>query len=153
MNKRTQSLYNSLVGGSIEFSFKKKLDGALGIDKNIQVARERIKKNVALALEAGGKTAVMLLAELTAFYAKEPYYMAVRGEIEMRRYRPMVLEYMELDVQERAERLHESLEVPIHKDKFREAKVEALRYFLTTYVGRIKDFRSLLTKEEYLIIV
>lgn len=153
MDKRTQNLYRSLVGGSIEFSFKRKCDGSLGIEKNIKAAKERIGRDVALAHETGGNIGIILLAELTSFYSKESYYFAVRGSIEMRRYRPMVLEYMGLSVEERAERLHSILEASTLKDRHREAKVTALRYFLSTYSGRIKDFKTLLTKEEYLLIV
>ena len=152
MNKRTQDLYKSLVGSSIEFSFKKKLDGALSIDKNIRVAREKISKDVELALSIGGKTCVMLLAELTSFYSKEPYYFAVRSAIEMRRYRPMVLDYLSQSVEERNDHLRRVLEKSTLRDKDRDAKVQALRYFLSTYTGRLKDFRKLLTKEEYLIV-
>ena len=105
-----------------------------------------------MALAVGGELCVMLLAELTSFYSKETYYMAVRGEIEMRRYRPSVLEYLKLSVDERAERLHEVLKEPIRKDRNRDLKVAALKYFLSTYTSRITEFRKLLTKEEFLIV-
>lgn len=153
MDKRTQDLYRSLVGGSIDFSFRKKMDGGLGIEKNIQIAKEQIRKGVELAFSAGGSICVMLLAELTSFYSKQAYYYAVRPCIEMRRYRPMVLEYLSLSVDERNSRLSDALVKSDLRDKHREAKVEALRYFLSTYSGRASYYRPLLTREEYLIIV
>lgn len=79
--------------------------------------------------------------------------MAVRSSIEMRRYRPLVLEYLKLSTEERAEKLKEFLRDGIPaRDKNRDAKVEAVRYFTTTYGGRLKEFRKLLTREEFLII-
>ena len=103
MNERTQNLAYSLVGSSIDFSFKKKLEGATPIDENIRVEKSRISKNVELAHSAGGSLCVALLGEMTARYMKEIYYMAVRSSIEMRRYRPLVLEYLKLSSEERAE--------------------------------------------------
>lgn len=153
MDKRTQDLYRSLVGGSIEFSFKKKVDGALSIEKNIQVAKRQIQKGIDLAFSSGGNICVMLLAELTSFYSKQPYYFAVRPCITMRRYRPMVLEYLSQSVDERASRLWDALVKSNLRDKNREAKVEALRYFLSTYSSRAAEYKTLLTKEEILIIV
>lgn len=155
MDKGIQSLAPSLVGGSIDFSFRKKVSDATPIDENIRVERKRIAKNVERAFEAGGTLCVTLLAEMTSFYSKELYYMAVRGAIEMRRYRPLVLEYLEKTPEERSEHLMELLdEKPKRRgEDFRDLKVEALRYFLMTYKGRIKDFKSHLTREEFMIVV
>lgn len=153
MNERTQNLAYSLVGSSIDFSFKKKLEGATPIDENIRVEKSRISKNVELAHSAGGSLCVALLGEMTSRYMKELYYMAVRSSIEMRRYRPLVLEYLKLSTEERAEKLKEFLRDGIPaRDKNRDAKVEAVRYFTTTYRGRLKEFHKLLTREEFLII-
>ena len=153
MNERTQNLAYSLVGSSIDFSFKKKLEGATPIDENIRVEKSRISKNVELAHSAGGSLCVALLGEMTSRYMKELYYMAVRSSIEMRRYRPLVLEYLKLSTEERAEKLKEFLRDGIPaRDKNRDAIVEAVRYFTTTYGGRLKEFRKLLTREEFLII-
>lgn len=153
MNKGIQSLFPSLVGTSIEYSFKKKVASVTTIEQNIRVAKKRIERDVGLALSVGGELGIMLLSEMTSFYSKEPYYMAVRSAIEMRRFRPRVLEYMSLSVDERAERLQKVLAVPLRKDKHRDMKVETLRYFLSTYVSRIQDFKKLLTREEFLIVV
>lgn len=153
MNNGIKSLFPSLVGSSIEYSFKKKLASVTPIEQNIRSAKRRIERDVEMALAVGGELCVMLLAELTSYYSKETYYMAVRSSIEMRRFRPRVLEYMALSVDERAERLQKVLSEPIRKDKNREIKVEALRYFLSTYVGRINEFKKLLTREEFLIVV
>lgn len=152
MNERSTDLYKSLVGSSTDYSFKNKVASATPIDQNIASAKKRIKRDIDMALAVGGELCVMLLAELTSFYSKETYYMAVRGAIEMRRYRPSVLEYLKLSVDERAERLHEVLKESIRKDKNRDLKVTALKYFLSTYTSRITEFRKLLTKEEFLIV-
>lgn len=153
MNERTKNLAFSLVGSSIDFSFKKKLEGATPIDENIRVEKSRIRKNVELAHNAGGSLCVALLGEMTARYMKEIYYMAVRSSIEMRRYRPLVLEYLKLSTEERAEKLKGFLRDGIPaRDKNRDAKVEAVRYFTTIYGGRLKEFRRFLTREEFLII-
>ena len=153
MNEGIRSLYPSLVGSSIEFSFKKKMSSATPIEQNIQSAKKRIERDVEMALAVGGELCVMLLAELTYFYMNEPYYMAVRSSIEMRRYRPAVLEYLKLPVQERADRLKAVLSEVLRTDKNRDVKVEALRYFLSTYPSRLKEFKGLLTREEYMIVV
>lgn len=152
MNDRTQSLYKSLVGGSIDFSFKKAVASVTPIEQNIRAAKRRIERDVETALSAGGELAIMLLAELTSYYSKEIYYMAVRGCIEMRRYRPLVIDYMKLSVEEREKRLMGALSKPIRSDKNRDLKIAALYYFLSTYQSRVTGFKKLLTKEEYLIV-
>lgn len=153
MNKGTQSLYTSLVGGSIEFSFRKKVTSAISIDRNIQSARAKIEEDVKVALDTGGELCVMLLAELTNYYRKEVYYMAVRSAIEMRRYRPAVLDYLQLGVDERAERLKEMLSEKLHRDKQRDLKVTIAKYFLGTYPSRTADFKKLFTREEFMVVV
>ena len=153
MNKGSMELLRSLVGSSIEFSFKKKLAGAVSIEDNIRSARRNIVRDTQEALSVGGELCVMTLAELTYHYMQEVWYMAVRGAIEMRRYRPAVLEYMKLDVGERAERLMYALSEKRSHDRHRDLKIAALKYFLSTYPGRAKDFKSLLTRSEYLIVV
>lgn len=152
MNKRTQSLLTSLVGSSIEFSFKNKVANALSIDDNIEEARRQICCDVDEALETGGELCVMLLAELTNYYRNQLYYMAVRGSIEMRRYRPRVLEYLKLSVEERAAKLRGVLSEKLRLDRNRELKVTIAKYFLNTYPSRLSSFRSLFTKSEYLIV-
>lgn len=149
MNERTQSLFSSLVGSSIEFRFKEKMSGVLSIES----VKKKIAQDVEMALAVGGKLCVMLLSELTYFYMHEMYYMAVRSSIEMRRYRPTVLEYMELPVQERANRLKNVLSEGLKTDKNRDIKIVALKYFLSTYPGRIKEFKGLLTREEYMMVI
>lgn len=153
MNKGTQNLYPSLVGSSIEFSFKKKVANATPIEQNIQSARKRIERDTEEALAVGGELCVMLLAELTNYYRKEIYYMAVRSAIEMRRYRPAVLEYLQLDVSERAERLKAVLSEKLRGDRNRELKVSVAKYFLGVYPSRLSDFKKLFTREEYMIVV
>lgn len=153
MKDRTKDLFPSLVGSSIEFNFLKKVANATPITDNITAAKRRIMRDVKDALAVGGELCVMLLAELTNFYRNEIYYMAVRSSIEMRRFRPAVLDYMGLDVQERADRLKEVLSEKLRGDKNRDVKITALRYFLSTYPSRAKEFKSLLTREEYLLVV
>lgn len=152
MNKRTQSLFQSLVGSSIEFSFKKKVTNVLSIDENIKESRRSISVDVEDALECGGALCVMLLAEMTNYYRNQLYYMAVRSAIEMRRYRPKVLEYLQLSVDERAERLQNVLSEKLRGDRNRELKVTIAKYFLQTYPSRLSSFRKLFTKAEYLIV-
>lgn len=145
-------LLRSLVGSHTEFNFKNSFNPVLTAEKNILEAKKSISKDVEVALCTGGKLAVMLLGELTAFYRTEPYYMAVRSYIQMRRYRPLVLEYLHLSVEERADALKKSLSESIKKDTHRDLKISALKYFLSVYTGRLKEFRSLLTREEFLIV-
>lgn len=152
MNKRTTDLFTSLVGSSIDFSFKKKFDDALSIEKNIKAARRKIRKDVEGALRIGGYEAVVLLAELTSFYSKQVYYMAVRGEISMHRYRPLVLDYLNMNTDQRADKLRELLSKPIRSDKARDLKVTALGYFVSTYTGRLASFKDVLTREEFITI-
>lgn len=152
MCEGTQSLYLSLVGSSTEFSFKKKIPNVTTLEWNIQSAKERIARDIEVALEIGGELCVMLLAELTNYYRRESYYMAVRSSIRMRRYRPAVLEYLNLEVSERAERLHSVLSEKLRSDRYRDLKILIARYFLGTYPSRLPEFKPLLTREEYLIV-
>lgn len=153
MDKGSMELMRSLVGSSIEFSFKKKLAGAVSIEDNIRSARRNIVRDTQEALSVGGELCVMTLAELTYHCMQEMWYMAVRGAIEMRRYRPAVLEYMKLPIYERAERLHNALSENRAHDRHRDLKVTALKYFLATYPSRAVDFKRVLTREEYMLVV
>lgn len=151
MDKRTKDLYQSLVGSSTDYSFKSKLTSAVNLEKNIQAARKSIKRDIQEALSIGGNLCVMLLAELTNYYRNETYYMAVRGAIEMRRYRPSVLEYLHEPVQERAERLVAALSSE-SKGKVRDLKVSIAKYFLKAYPSRLRDFKKFFTREELMIV-
>lgn len=152
MSKGITGLFPSLVGSSIEFSFNKKGSNAVTIEQSIRSSKERIKKDIEEAMSIGGELCVMLLAELTNYYRKEVYYMAVRSSIEMRRYRPAVLSYLQLEVQERAERLQSVLAEKLRGDKNRDLKILITKYFLGTYPNRLPDFKKLLTREEYMIV-
>lgn len=152
MNERIRSLYQSLVGSSTEFSFKNKVSSVTTIENNIKVARERIERDVDSALSVGGKLCVMLLAELTSYYRNTVYYMAVRSSIRMRRYRPLVLEYLKLTVEERSKRLADVLSENVYRDRNRDLKVTIAGYFLGLYTRRINEFKPLLTHEEFFMI-
>lgn len=134
-------LEKSLVGSTIEYSFGKN-------SGNIDAAKERIRENVKLAHSVQGIYCVTLLGEMTAYYRNEIYYMAVRSCIEMRRFRIPVLEYLNLSVSERAERLCDLLS----KSKHRELVIEALRYFLLIYPNRTSSFKKYLSREEYITV-
>lgn len=152
MNERIRSLYQSLVGSSTEFSFKNKVSSVTTIENNIKVAKERIERDVDSALSVGGKLCVMLLAELTSYYRNTVYYMAVRSSIRMRRYRPLVLEYLKLTVEERSKRLADVLSENVYRDRNRDLKVTIAGYFLGLYTRRINEFKPLLTREEFFMI-
>lgn len=153
MDKRTKELYQSLVGASTEFSFKKKLSNPLSLEKNIEAAQRKISRDVKTALSVGGKLCIMMLAEITNHYRNEPYYMAVRSYIEMRRYRPTVLEYLSKEVEERADEIRSILSESIKGDKNRELKVGILEHFIAVYPSRLSMFKSLITRSEYLQVV
>lgn len=154
METKVPELYYSLVGSSIDFSFKKKLDNALSIENNIRMARARITKSLTKAIECRSTPfKVTCMAELLDYYRRQTYYMAVRGAIELRRLRPDVLSYLnENTPDERAETLYGWLESS-KKHPDREVIVEALRYYLMSYPSRARQFREVLTREEYLIVV
>lgn len=152
MNSTQVGLLKSLVGSSIDFSFKKNCPDALKIDHNIKVARNNITRDIGEALKVGGELCVMLIAELTNHYMNERYYTAVRSAISMKRYRPVVLEYLKLSVEERASRLRRILSEETRRDKNRDLKITIARYFFNTYPCRLHDFRKLLTKEEFIIV-
>lgn len=147
-NERTQMLLKSLVGASIEFKFGKYSD-ATSIEENIKSEKRKIAKNLSLAFESGKGLCVALLGEMLSYYMKETYYMAVRSSLELRRYRPRVMDYLKLSIDEREKFLIDQLNKKVGD---RDAKVEAVRYFLSTYKGRIKNFRPYLNKEEFLIV-
>ena len=94
----------------------------------------------------------MLLTELTNYYRKKIYYMVVWSVIEMRRYRPAVLDYLQLEVSERAERLQSVLAEKLRGNKNVDLKISITKYFLGTYPSRLLDFKKLFTHEEYMIV-
>lgn len=142
------TLLASLVGSHTEFKFSKYDEDALKTDFNR--LRQQITRHSEQALEAGGNTCIMLLAEMTDNLRRKSYYGSVRGSIIMHRYRPAVLEYMELPVEERREKLLTALKSK--GDKKRPLRVLAAKYFLETYKSNKSYFTDILTKEELLII-
>ena len=151
--KNIESLYPSLVGSHIEHSFmRKKSDTAErdALERSVISSRAKIKKDIDSAFKTGGELCIILLAELLSYYTKQVYYMGVRSSIELRRYRPTVLEYLrEKSVEKRAETLVSILSTVVGD---RDIKVLALKYFLSTYTSRISEFRGLLSKEEFLMV-
>ena len=152
MSKGIWDMNHSLVGGSIEFSFKRSISDTSTIDKEIECTRKRIEKDVESALSVGGEICVMLLAELTNFYLRKVYYMAIRGAIRMRRYRPAVIEYTKLDIDKRAEKLSLLLSDKSRGDHNRDLKVLIAKYFLSAYPNRLPEFKNLLNREEYIFV-
>ena len=142
------ALLESLVGSHVDYKFSKYDEDVLKTDFN--KLRRTIEENSEKALEAGGNTCIMLLAEMTDNLRRKSYYGAVRGAIVMHRYRPAVLEYIELPVEERLEKLVTSLKSKT--DSHRSLRLTAAKYFLDTYKSRVSSFRSVLTKEELLIV-
>jgi hypothetical protein len=149
MKESSRNLYPSLVGGSIEFRMK---SAVTPMDGSIRMTRKRIAEHIASAFSVGGKVCILLLGELTSFYTKESYYLAVRGSIEMRRYRPAVLEYLQKSVEERADLLHQLFTESSKSHKNREFHLIILRYFISVYSGRLSEFKKYLSKEEFLIV-
>ena len=150
MVDRLSELYGSLVGSNVVFSCSKKVNPSLSIEKNIKLARIKIEKDCHDALLVGGHLGVMLLAELTARYMKEPYYMAVRSAIEMRRYRPAVIDYLKAAPEKRMESIKYLLD-GLPKGAKRDLLVRVAEYFIATYPGRLREFKVCLTKEEWLL--
>lgn len=151
MNRSSFEAFPSLVGSHIEFSFSKKVPNVTSLEKNIKLAKERINKNCSLALYAKGLVGVILLAEMYYFYKQEIYFSAVRSSFSFHRLRPKVMDYLSLSVDERAEKLYSLLESSKRED--RDTIINALGYFCGTYPSRLKDFKKVLTREEYLNIV
>lgn len=151
METKVPELYRSLVGSSIDFSFKKKADDVQSIEKNIHSAKVRITKSLSLIREAHSSAQVMAMAALLDYYVHQSYYMAVRSCIELRRLRPDVIKYLEEStVEERAQHLRIALENT--RSKARDVFVEALRYYIMLHPSKLKDFKKYLTKEEFLIV-
>lgn len=151
MNKSSFEILPSLVGSHIEFSFSKKVANVTSLERNIRLAKERISRNCEKALYAKGLGGIILLAEMYYFYRQEMYFSAVRGSFVFHRLRPRVMEYLALSVDERAEKIYSLLETL--RGESREILTTALGYFCGTYPSRLKDFRRVLTREEYLNIV
>lgn len=151
MKEQTKNLFPHLVGTSIDYSFSKKSPKGADIKKNVSASKERILIDVENALSIGGELCVILLAELYSYYSRQPYYMAVRSSITMRRYRPAVMSYLELTVEERAVKLIGLLKKSF-KDRNRHLKITAVKYFTSVYPNRLKMFREYVTREELTII-
>ena len=151
METKVPELYRSLVGSSIDFSFKKKSDDVQSIEKNIHSAKVRITKSLSLIREAHSSAQVMAMAALLDYYVHQSYYMAVRSCIELRRLRPDVIKYLnESTAEERAQHLR--IEFEHTRSKTRDVLVEALRYYIMLHPSKLKDFKRYLTKEEFLIV-
>lgn len=153
METKVPELYQWLVGSSIDFSFKRKSDDVQSIENNIRSAKVRISKSLSLIHNQGVSPMIKIygMAALLEYYTEQPYYMAVRSSIELRRLRVRVIEYLrDYSVDERVQHLR--LELSKKKNSERDILIEGLRYFLMTYPSRLKDFRSLLTREEFMIV-
>lgn len=146
MSKRIQNLFPSLVGSSIEFSFKRNADNVATIEKNICLAKSRITKDVSSAFSAGDSLCIALLGELTDFYRQKSYYMAVRSSITMRRFRPKVLQWLELTPTERCEKIADLLSTKSD----RELKLTITRYFFGSYPTLGMKLKSYLSKDEFM---
>ena len=137
----------SLVGSTIEFRIKdSENESTLAI---IDTTRSKIESEVEKAISVGGTLCVMFLAELTDFYRRESYYMMIRSSIKMKRYRPMVLDYLKLSVDERAKRIQKILASSTHRD----LRVLIAKYFFKVYRSRFSAFTKLFNREERIEIL
>lgn len=148
MNDSTRGLLTSLVGYHIEFKFSSTA-GITSLDNSVQLMRTRIQDTCEKIQYLKGSLGLALLAEMYHFYKSEAYFSAVRGAFSFHRLLPKVMEYLSLTVEERLNKLISLLK----GDKERRYYVvAAICYFCKTYPNRLKQFRPLLTKEEFLNI-
>lgn len=139
MNKTIRDL---LVGGNTQFTFK-------GVPLDFSREKELAEGNLKKAFALGGKICIVIISELLYRYKNEPYYSSLRSTLNINNgYKDLVDEYMGFSPQEREDNLKSLLT----KSRNRDEVLIALRYFISTYPGRRKNFKELLTREEYLDI-
>lgn len=148
MNDSTRGLLTSLVGYHIEFKFSSTA-GITSLDNSIQLVRTRIQDTCERIQYLKGSLGLALLSEMYYFYKTETYFSAVRGAFSFHRLLPKVMEYLSLTVEERLNKLVSLLK---GCKEHRYYVVVAIGYFVKTYPNRLKQFRPLLTKEEFLNI-
>ena len=148
MNDSTRGLLTSLVGYHIEFKFSSTA-GITSLDNSVQLMRTRIQDTCEKIQYLKGSLGLALLAEMYHFYKSEAYFSAVRGAFSFHRLLPKVVEYLSLTVEERLNKLLSLLK---GCKEHRYYVVAAIGYFCKTYPNRLKQFRPLLTKEEFLNI-
>lgn len=137
MDKETMGC---LVGGHTRFNYK-------GVTLDFSRERKIAEKDLKTAFAVGGRICIIIIAELLYRYKNEPYYASLRSALNIGKYEDLVDEYMNFGVQEREDNLKLSL-----KSRNREEALIALKYFISTYPRRKKNFKELLTREEYLDI-
>jgi hypothetical protein len=134
----------SLVGTHLAFRSKGSEDAFRGVHFPTEISFLDRESHTALA--AGGTPCVMLLAELTDHYRTKPYYMAVRGGIVMRRYRPAVIDYMGLSSDERLKRIMALETTELDREVF----LKIVKYFLRNFPSKRTAFKESLTHSEYI---
>ena len=147
MEAVSMDLARCLVGTHLAFRSKGSEDAFSGVNFDTEI--QFLERESHSALAVGGTPCVMLLAELTAHYRTKPYYMAVRGGITMHRYRPAVIDYMQLSSEERLKRILDLDGLPSDHEVY----LKIIRYFCKNYPSKCKAFKDVLSHSDYLQIV
>lgn len=141
---KSRNLYN-LAGTTTRYN-------CYGVeDANDLIPKEldNIHRDLGVALRTNGLYCIMVMAEMLNYYRKQPYYTQVRSSIKRERYNADILEYLNLDTDNRQARMLKPLGMKI-KDIERDAVLTALKYFLAVYPNRKINYKEVLTREEYI---
>lgn len=144
-------LAKSLVGVSVAYRYKSEEFDSI---TQLSGTRRDIEKETLDVCCSGidGKTAVVVLAEILDYYRRQNYYMAVRSSLNLQRYRPLVITYLEeKSVDFRDNALKELLK-KMPTGKFRDMVLNATKYFVRTYKSRTIGFKKFMSKDEFLTI-
>ena len=134
-------LYPSLVGSHIEFKASGKV-----VTDTVEATREKIEEDLLEAKSARGAVSIYLMAEIVAFYQTQNYYGAIRSSIRVGRYSRDIQSWLENPSEDRVAKYKYMLGL---KGTNREVLMKVIKYLIQGKRRYLKEFKSLLTKEEY----
>ena len=140
MGHRITDLYPSLVGSHIEFRASGKV-----VTDTVETTRRKVEADLAQAKASKGALSIYLMAEMIAFYKTESYYGAIRSSLSVGRFSKDIQSWLDIPSDMRVETYKKMLGL---KGTNREVLLKVIRYLLQSKRRYLKEFKTLLTKEE-----
>ena len=155
MYMELSKLAHYLVGSNTFFKFKDGTSEDTAVYQSITKAEERIAKELTTldntTWTPGGRN--FFLAQMYHYYYVNPYFASIRRHLKLGRERKEIinlLKEMPIDTQEA------NIKAAYKQETSKEGKkcvLIMMKYFLGVYPSRIKNFKPLLSKDDFMYVV
>lgn len=148
-------LAHYLVGSDTFFKFKDGTSEDTAVYQSITKAEERITKELALLDRADWTTDErnFFLAQMYHYYYVNPYFASIRRHLKLGRSRKAIIDLLKEKPVDSQEKFIKAFYIMTLTDVNRKCVLIMLKYFLGVYPSRIKNFKPILSKDDFMYVV